>query len=248
MEMSQQTGEKPELHIDSSLVPSLHVDGVGLGSKHHQEHLTRFFESGWWTRLWTVQEYVFARSAVFQCGTRLLNGEVVQKGLKNIIAHFMFTGCCEVFAATTLPNSFADALNSIVYSEYCRRTTTKDSFLAVLSHFSMRDATDIRDKTYGWLGLSTAEYLGRIKVDYTESPEQIFEAAALAAIEETRTLEVFGHLYGERKLSLLSFVPDWTGNFNDQSDYHNRIRNLQLIMHLETEHRRLIISQKGQYP
>lgn len=47
----------PELHIDSSLVPSLHVDGIRLESKHRQEHLTRFSKSGW-TRLWTVQENV----------------------------------------------------------------------------------------------------------------------------------------------------------------------------------------------
>lgn len=169
----------------------------------------------------------------------------MQKSIKNIIAHFMFSGCCGGFAATTLPNRCSDALNSIVHLEYCIQTTTRDSFLKALSHFRMRHATDIRDKIHGLLGLAMAEYHGPVKVDYTQSPEQVLRqlySHPLRRLQRWRSSTICmvkGNSIHRRLCRTGLGVSTISRIIITESKTYN------FIMHRETEHRRVIISHKG---
>ena len=225
IEVLQRMGENAKLHCDQNLEPSLEINGKGLESDEIQGYLIRFFQLPWWTRLWTVQEYVLAKNVVFQCGRRLLSGETIRKSREHIWTHD--GDCCAKVGLQivheTLGNSITECLDILSSMEFVRTSKENYTFPFILSHFRSRVATDTRDKIYGMLGLATIRYAERIEVDYTRSAEEVFEAATLASIKETRTLEIFSHLFGQRTLTLPSFVPDWTAAFPKQADYQSRL-------------------------
>lgn len=122
-----------------------------------------------------------------------------------------------------LGTSVTECLDTLSSMEFVRISKENYTFPFIVSHFRLRNATDPRDKIYGMLGLATVGYAERIGVNYTRSAEEVFEATTLASIEETRTLEIFSHLFGQRTLTLPSFVPDWTAIFPKQADYQARL-------------------------
>ena len=61
-------GQHTDLHIQHSITPSLHFDKRDITSAEIQDGLERFFGFTWWTRVWTVQEWVLVRRSVFRCG------------------------------------------------------------------------------------------------------------------------------------------------------------------------------------
>jgi hypothetical protein len=107
--------------------------------------------------------------------------------------------------------------------EFIRTSKERYTFPFIVSHFRTRSAADARDKIYGMLGLATTGYAGRIVVDYRRSVEEVFAAATMASIKETRTLEIFSHLFGQRTRDLPSFVPDWTATLPKHADYQARL-------------------------
>lgn len=216
MECLQRLGEDGNLHFDQSLSPGLAVNGMGLDSDELRGHLIQFFGLSWWERLWTVQEYALAQRVVFQCGKRLLSGELLSESCRSLWNHG--NSCCRRPYLNIEHEETDLSLNDCFDRLSCLYTvqTFKDkySFLTIVAFFRHRRVTDSRDKIYGMLGLATDRYTRLIEPDYTRSLEQVFEAAALASVDRTGKLEFLSHLFGQRQLKLPSFVPDWTASIS----------------------------------
>ncbi|EON67114.1 hypothetical protein W97_06367 [Coniosporium apollinis CBS 100218] len=233
MECLQRFGKDSNLHHDQSLSPGLTVNGMGLEYYELRGHLIQFFDLPWWGRLWTVQEYALAQRVVFQCGKRLLSGELLRESRRSFYNHS--ASCCGrpylqiEHGETGL--SLADCFVRLSFLEFIQTFRETYSFLTIVALFSIRQVTDSRDKIYGMLGLATGRYARLIEPDYTRSPEQVFEAAALASFDRTGKLEFLSHLFGQRQLKLPSFVPDWTASISSHGHHSSHQDWLTCISH-----------------
>jgi hypothetical protein len=92
IEFLEKTGSDAHIHYSTSLFPHVMVRGLDTSSEELRDYIIQFFDLGWWKRVWTVQEFVLARNIVFQCGARILSGELLLSSFKNVNRHD--NDCC----------------------------------------------------------------------------------------------------------------------------------------------------------
>jgi hypothetical protein len=96
------------------------------------------------------------------------------------------------------------------------------SLLEVVKRYVHLDATDPRDKIYGFLGL-TVNQSDLIEVDYSRSINEIYHDFAHSEILRTGSLEVVRHAgvgwSSDGKLILPTWVADWRASLWDRKGY-----------------------------
>ena len=207
-------GNDLSLHWDDSISPFLEVNGMTMRSTQLQTLIVRFFSSSWWTRLWTVQEFILAREVLFQCGKTILQIQEMNGILRSFGSHV--SNCCQKFLHREL--HFADNTENFQMPQALSRFWTvshpynrhPSPFILGLELFREREASDPRDKLYGMLGLARGLYKDIIEPDYTKPVEKVFEEFTLAVIERTKSLDILGFAYGSRSCNVPSYVPDWS--------------------------------------
>lgn len=182
--------------------------------------IMQFFKAPWWTRAWTVQEFLLARRAVLQYGRTLLPAEAALK--LPIIFNNHLMGCCKEFCSVVYRivrdpesgESIGHFLGNTIQLLYQHRALDDSSLFYALALFRGRNAGDTRDKVYGMLGLAKKNFkpIQTVQPDYSLSVEEVFSHSATAEIARTRSLETLSYCYGDRKLNLPSWVPDWTAD------------------------------------
>ena len=65
------TARDTRIHFDPSMSPHLKVQGLNSSDERLRDSLVAFFTAPWWTRVWTVQEFLLAEKVIFRCGDRL---------------------------------------------------------------------------------------------------------------------------------------------------------------------------------
>lgn len=236
----EETARNPDVHFEPSLSPHLKLKGFNATDKVLQDSLIGFFAAPWWTRVWTVQEFLLARKVIFQCGNRLIDARVVQKGCRAWICHA--NSCC--WAARRpidgdvhgfLDNSSQDNDGLTIYTATLRmkhlmdignsaRSYTTD-FLAAISLFRIRRCWDPRDRAFGFLGLRLPgiDIRNKLTIDYTVPTSVLYRDLAMALIKESQTLDVLSHVLHDSGVEkhtsdLPSWVPDWDAAIDDR--YH----------------------------
>jgi hypothetical protein len=212
MEFLERLGRDKGLHIHPNVSPSLEVSQKDITSAEIQECLQKLFSARWWSRVWTVQEWILAKHSVFQCGQHMLDGQLLREGVRNYFDH-LEKCCSDLKAHTPSNNKVFHALLAMEKVEYIRLLIDEVSLLYIFSQFrSSREATNISDKVYGMLGLARGLYQGIILPNYQLPAQEVFERTTLELIKRTGSLEVLSHIpkAGERNLDLPSYVPDWT--------------------------------------
>ncbi|KAH7493327.1 hypothetical protein FOMA001_g2047 [Fusarium oxysporum f. sp. matthiolae] len=68
------------------------VQGLNASDKLLQDSIIGFLAAPWWTRVWTVQEFLLGRKVIFQCGDRLIDAAIVRKACRSWIDHE--NSCC----------------------------------------------------------------------------------------------------------------------------------------------------------
>jgi hypothetical protein len=63
-EAIRQVGEDETLHFDGSNEQSMDVQGLDLKLRVLRDQAKRFYQAGWWSRIWTVQEFMLAKQAL----------------------------------------------------------------------------------------------------------------------------------------------------------------------------------------
>jgi hypothetical protein len=169
--------------------------------------LTAFFLRKWWTRVWTIQEFVIPENVIFWYGLRPLTRD------KIFAALCMGDRCNAPGFKDTI--AFHHAFNRrrawLLYES--ARKSGRDlslSLLALVAYFCNCEATDDHDRLYGLTGLCHDDH--GISIDYTSSVEAIYLEFAKSFIARHKSLDIiaFASLFiATPGSSIPSWVPDW---------------------------------------
>jgi hypothetical protein len=181
-----------------------------------QEHYSSQWEAvenlllrRWWSRVWTMQEFILSRNVSFWCGSKTVGRAAVATAI------WFFYECRpnELHGCPAFINGWH---RRRVHEWYTRSTAPESapyfriSLAALASYCSNNDATDDKDRLYGLTGLTPDIQL--IKIDYNLSVEEIYTEFTKSHIIHYECLDIicFAHLYcSPVESSLPSWVPDW---------------------------------------
>ncbi|KAI1765175.1 heterokaryon incompatibility protein-domain-containing protein [Hypoxylon sp. FL1150] len=172
--------------------------------------IAHLFKRPWFTRTWIVQELIGARQGVFLCGTRSLSIDRLSDAIDMIgflidshESRSPYLDCqyqqFSYFRGILFAKNLNPALKPI--------SEQRQSLLYLMNQFSHLDATNARDKVYGFLGLATEN----ITPDYTKPVSEVYTETARTLIEENGNLDVLrACLFTGSVADLPSWAPDWT--------------------------------------
>lgn len=169
--------------------------------------LRNFFSRTWWTRIWTIQEFIISSNVTFWCGPRHLTRE-------EIFAALAMADRCSApdFKGTiAFHNAFHRRRAWLLYESL--RASDMQLHLSLLSltaYFCSNEATDDRDRIYGLFGLSTENH--GLDIDYSWHVDEVYLRFAQSFIAEHKSLDIlsFASLFVPVQASSLpSWVPDW---------------------------------------
>lgn len=169
--------------------------------------LQNFFLRRWWTRVWTIQEFVIPSNISFWCGSQHISKDTLSSaliaanrcnttGFKNPVAfHHAWTRrrAWVLYKAVLKPG---ESLNL--------------SLLALAAYFCSMDATDDRDRLYGLAGLATEHHA--LEINYSWSVDEVYLRFAQSFVAKHKSLDILGFaslFTATPGSSLPSWVPDW---------------------------------------
>lgn len=169
--------------------------------------LTNFLARKWWSRIWTVQEFVLPATASFWCGGRDVSRAAVCHSIS------MADKCTSMGVKQTL--GFTHANNrrrawNLYKAGKNPGVNLSLSLLALAAYFCCMDATDDRDRLYGLMALSTDGAL--LDTNYFLSTQEVYLGFTQAFIQRHKSLDIicFASIYSAPSgSSLPSWVPDW---------------------------------------
>lgn len=176
--------------------------------KYHPEWkaLENFLARRWWSRIWTVQEFVLPQSVSFWCGSKSVGRVIVSRAISVV------NRCTKVGIKETA--GFTSALNRRrawgLYKAGNPGAGISLSLSALAGYFSGMNATDDRDRLYGIMALATDDSL--MDVNYLLPSSMIYLHFAQAFIAHYRSLDIicFASILSPPSGSLQpSWVPHW---------------------------------------
>ncbi|KAF2677706.1 HET-domain-containing protein [Lentithecium fluviatile CBS 122367] len=168
---------------------------------------TNFFLRKWWTRIWTIQEFVIPTNISFWCGPRELTRD-------SIFAALAIADRCSAphfKGSVAFHHAFHRRRAWLLYESV--RGSQKPLLLslsALAAYFCSNEATDDRDRIYGLSGLATESH--DLEISYTWSVEEVYLRFAQSFIAKHKSLDIvaFAGLFSASSgSSLPSWVPDW---------------------------------------
>ncbi|KAF9698450.1 hypothetical protein EKO04_003823 [Ascochyta lentis] len=180
---------------------------------HQDEYCDRwiafrnFFMRKWWTRVWTIQEFAIPSNILFWCGQRYISRDAI----------FAALGVADRCSAPNFKETIAfhHAFNRrrvwLLYE--VAKTQEKRvnlSLLALAAYFCSNEATDDRDRLYGFTGLCTEDH--GLEINYAWSVNKVYLHFAKSFIAEHKSLDIlcFASMFkATARSSLPSWVPDW---------------------------------------
>jgi hypothetical protein len=138
----------------------------------------------WWSRIWTIQEAVIPKSAVYVWGHLSISRDDVFRAsrylrISNTRKHFSRDFTKQRIRFYELLRRLLYPINGFIHS------TTDDGPLDLLMRWRHRDATDPRDKVYALMGLVPGNVLPSARTyDYTMAPAILFARVTFDLIQE----------------------------------------------------------------
>ncbi|KAK2603614.1 hypothetical protein QQS21_004195 [Conoideocrella luteorostrata] len=237
----QAVAESPASHYEPSLEPHITLhNGLDANSQQLRESLIAVFATDWWTRVWTVQEFLFARNVIFHCGNAYIDGATANVAFEALKRHE--SSCCWAVKRDAESHSkgyldYRSPLNKglnlfeatvrldqmLVLRPGVDGSSNKTA-LSVLATLRNRQCTDPLDHVFGVLGLvpdiCRKDLKSHLTIDYTMSESQLFQETATAIIHTSGTLDVLSHIsqyesIQSRIANLPSWVPDWSAAIDE---------------------------------
>jgi Heterokaryon incompatibility protein (HET) len=177
----------------------------------HWKALENLLVRRWWTRVWTMQEFILSRYLSFWCGLKTVS----RMAVADTLWFFYLCRPNELHACT----AFINGWHRRRVSEWYQRSSNPESapyfrmsLVALASYCSNNNATNDKDLLYGLCGLTPDIQL--IEIDYRETVtvEEVYINFTKAHIKHYESLDIicFSDLYGTSvESSLPSWVPDW---------------------------------------
>lgn len=178
----------------------------------HWRAMSRWMARPWWTRVWTLQEFLLPARLVFHCGGESVTKQTWFEAVGAIYDH---QGIARL---GTHAFGIQRARRRLLEYYEDERTRGKMGLVAMMAYVGHYEATDERDRIYALLGVCTD--LDRHIVgqpDYGTRVDGVYTRLATRFIEVHRSLDIicFGALLrGPQRLSddekpLPSWIPDW---------------------------------------
>lgn len=180
-----------------------------------------FKKRAYWRRLWIIQEIVCSNDLVVHCGEHSVTYATMQNLWK------VFTNAYRKLDYDTMQRH-EKFISKIAWSAPTRTNEKPQAesenrlLLELLVAHKNALCTDLRDRVYGLLGISSLNTSSHpeLKIDYTKSPSEVYRGAARAIIEETGSLDVIcmsceavtrpdTSEYRPRQPYLPTWAPDW---------------------------------------
>lgn len=173
------------------------------------EALENFFLRRWWSRVWTMQEFILSRYLSFWCGLKTVRRIEVSCALQ------LFHNCRlnPLLGCPAFINGWHRIRVHEWYKKYSRPESApyfKMSLVALASYCSTNCATDNKDLLYSLCALTPD--IQFINIDYSLDVEEVYTTFAKSHIEHYESLDIicFSQLYGASvDSSLPTWVPDW---------------------------------------
>ncbi|KAH7410471.1 heterokaryon incompatibility protein-domain-containing protein [Phaeosphaeria sp. MPI-PUGE-AT-0046c] len=202
--------------FDDSLEEST-LSSEAKESIHTLTAIEKFMEAPWWTRTWTVQEFVLSKRAVFHCGMHTLNADTLMQCAWHLDRHTLFKCVCVI-----IPLGWKVQVERSFQPLYLfmRLKSYHLSFIECAGEVRLRFASDPRDKIYGLLGLGADSMSGLVRPNYSMAVEEVYETLVISLLKVTKVLDILSHVKveGHNKLLLPSFVPDWSSRASGEFD------------------------------
>ena len=168
------------------------------------------FTRPWFRRLWVVQEVAMSRSnaVMFYCGDQMIRFELLFTAVDYSNIPNMPPSQRHWFSYLAVPRMLKDA---VAFQYEGKPLPVGLTLSAMLATTIWREATDPKDKIFGFYGI--AQYLGwpLPEPDYEKPIYQIYTEAARCAIQHDNTLELLESVPGSTHIeNLPSWVPDFS--------------------------------------
>ncbi|KAF7936570.1 uncharacterized protein EAE97_007936 [Botrytis byssoidea] len=182
--------------------------GSELSDRSKWAALEKLLLRPWWTRVWTLQEYLVPRTFVFQCGQEAIDRRKLTTAMSTI-------GSCRRIDETLLAHKSFEApwIRRRVFHWYQRRAPVQ--LIGLMGYISNYKASDPRDRIYSVLGLAADGFLAD-PPRYQDSFEVVYSNLVKSFLEKHKSLDIICFVdrfrcleYSHGQPILPSWVPDW---------------------------------------
>jgi hypothetical protein len=179
----------------------------------------------WWTRVWTLQEFILPREAVLTCGSDTIGRGKFKSAMYNIF--LCSTGFRDMQYEVVPRDVFDAAFNRRrVHQWYAHPQTRGMSLVAIIAYLGNHSASDPRDRIYSVLGLITARDRKVVgNPEYTTTVKQQYARLVRSFWEEYTSLDIicFSHLFNRYAEPIdtgwASAVPSWTPDWRVHTEF-----------------------------
>jgi hypothetical protein len=180
------------------------------------EPLMPFFQKPWWSRTWTVQELILPNRTILKCGRHDIEWKTVSQAYELLDKHLY--RCCKHsyngfgFRAHWALYTFQGVVSALVSSRLAyHNRRVRVELVELLAEYHEREASDPRDKVYGFLSLCHQDVQERFGADYYAELVDCYAWPTIDDIERLGHLRSLGLvLRNEPDSKLPSWVPDWS--------------------------------------
>ncbi|KAI1266844.1 heterokaryon incompatibility protein-domain-containing protein [Xylariaceae sp. FL1019] len=201
--------------IAADRMPILFFGHRTVANTKYWKTLALLFDNQWFTRAWTVQEFVVAQKQVVMCGTSVTSwdgvawgaasapggGDPIHASAESIMVRAVWLG---------LALGKADD-RGIRYGDWDSLSwLDQEKEFGLLVSMRNNYSTIPHDKVYGLYSLLHASGIDLPAPDYGKPATQVFEETALAHVQSRRKLNILTiGLPADEVSGTLSWVPDW---------------------------------------
>ncbi|KAI0162073.1 heterokaryon incompatibility protein-domain-containing protein [Xylariaceae sp. FL1272] len=181
-------------------------DSVMLRNYRDSYPIGDVIDRAWWERTWVVQECALAKKATIHYGYMSASWDMFSRATKfysdsRLSSDLPRASPNDALLKLSLAVSRIDSIRESL------RQNEELQPLQILWRFRTTQATDPRDKVFGFLGLLSEPFM---LPDYNMTRNGVYVVAALSIIRSTKNLSVLNGTTYSMRSGLPSWCPDWS--------------------------------------
>ncbi|KAH5305155.1 hypothetical protein HBI23_181910 [Parastagonospora nodorum] len=178
----------------------------------------------WWTRVWTLQEFVLPKEAKLYCGSESISRGKFKSAVYSI---FLCSTISNEFEHELVPrDAFTGAFNRRrIHQLHTKADAQGISLIALMAYLGNHAATDSRDRIFSVLGLVTGKDRSLVgPAEYSSTTQTQFAKLVQTYWSTYGDLDIicFVHLFSRyggpseaiSEEEMPSWVPDWSATIN----------------------------------
>ncbi|KAH6638780.1 heterokaryon incompatibility protein-domain-containing protein [Boeremia exigua] len=211
----------PDTHWDSASEQSINSHEFDVHSLPLFDSIIRLLASPWWSRVWTVQEFVLAQRVVFMCGHHEVKSDVLV-GFAIYCDYHHVLCCPELFkllSEYTGSMKISKVLdNALGTWQIAKREGKEHDLLSIINMLKLRNCLDPLDKIYGMLGMASDSFRTSILVDYNCSLNEVYMNTTLVASKTNLDFLSFPYEPLHRNMETPTWVPNFPASDDEGED------------------------------